>query len=92
MGINRDVVLLGRFSSLREALLERDALEERMRSGEVHEDLFARSLTAAERVLEARSALYRCLMAQGWTPPETMARTLAYDDIVLVEPVGALHG
>ena len=92
MGIDRDVVLLGRFSSLREALLDRDAIEERMRGGEVHEDLFARSLTAAERVLEARSALYRCLMAQGWTPPEMTARTLAYDEIVLVEPVGALHG
>ena len=92
MGIDRDFVLLGHFCSLREALLERDALEERMRSGEAHEDLLARSLTAAEGVLQARSALYRCLMAQGWTPPETTAKTLAYDEIVLVEPVAAMRG
>ena len=92
MRIDRDIVLLEHFRSLHEALLERDALEERLRAGEAHEDLLARSLTAAERVLEARSALYRCLMAQGWTPPETTARTLAYDEIVLFEPVGATHG
>ena len=92
MAIDRDIVLLGHFWSLHEALVERDALEERMRSGEAHEDLLARSLTAAEGVLEARSALFRCLMAQGWTPPETTAKTLAYDEIVLVEHVGATRG
>jgi hypothetical protein len=43
-------------------------------------------------VLAARAALFRHLMESGWTPPDTVVRDLVYDEIVLSETDGAVHG
>ena len=87
---DRDQELLTRFWALHAALIRRDGVEERMRSGPVDEELLDRSLAAAEAVLEARAGLYRYLMQSGWTPPNTVVKDLAYDEIVLSETDGAL--
>ena len=93
MSTDRDDELLARFWALHAAIIKRDGLEERMRSGlPLDQDLLDRSLSAAEGVLAARAALYRHLMQQGWSPPETVVRDLAYDEIVLTETDGAVHG
>ena len=42
--------------------------------------------------MEARAAIYRHLIGKGWTPPPALVRDLAYDEIVLSEADGALHG
>jgi len=90
---DRDDELLARFWALHAAIIRRDGLEERMRSGlPLDQDLLDRSLSAAEAVLEARGALYRYLMDHGWTPPDTVVKDLAYDEIVLTETDGAIHG
>ena len=89
---DRDKGLLTHFWSLHAAVLKRDGLEDRMRAGPLDQELLDRSLAAAEGVLAARSALYRQLMSQGWTPPAALVRDLAYDEIVLSETDGALRG
>lgn len=93
MGTDRDHELLTRFWALHAAVIKRDGLEARMRSGlPPDQDLLDRSLSAAEGVLEARSALYRHLINCGWTPPDSLVKDLAYDEIVLSETDGAVHG
>ena len=90
---DRDHELLSRFWALHAAVIRRDGLENRMRSDlPPDQDLLDRSLEAAEAVLAARAALYRHLIATGWTPPATIVRDLAYDEVVLSEPDGAVHG
>ena len=90
---DRDHELLTRFHVLHEAVARQDALEEQLRSAlPPDEDLLDRSLAAAEAVLAARASLYRHLISTGWTPPPPLARDLAYDEIVLSEPDGAVHG
>ncbi len=93
MDQDRDHELLSRFWALHAAVIRRDGLEERMRSGApVDEELLDRSLAAAEGVLQARAALYRHLMDTGWTPPDALVRDIVYDEIVLSETDGATHG
>ena len=93
MHTDRDDELLLRFWALHAAIIKRDGLEDRMRSElPLDQELLDRSLAAAEGVLEARTALYRYLIEQGWTPPDTIVRDLAYDQIVLTETDGAIHG
>ncbi len=93
MNDDRDHALLSRFWALHAAVIRRDGLEERMRSGlAIDQELLDRSLAAAEAVLEARAGLYRHLMQAGWTPPDTIVRDLVYDEIVLSETDGAVHG
>ncbi|MCW2714513.1 MAG: hypothetical protein JWN88_1560 [Frankiales bacterium] len=92
MDSDRDVDLLSHFWALHAALLKRDGLEARMRTGAADEEMFDRSLAAAEGVLAARSGLYRYLISQGWTPPDTTVRDLVYDETVLSETDGAVHG
>jgi hypothetical protein len=90
---DRDHQLLARFWALHAAVIKRDGLEDRMRSGfPVDQDLLDRSLAAAGGVLQARAALFRHLMQAGWTPPDTVVRDLIYDEIVLSESDGAVHG
>lgn len=92
MDKSRDHELLGHFWTLHAAVIRRDGLEERMRSGQLDQDLLDRSLAAAEAVLEARAGLYRHLMKAGWTPPPAVVKDLTYDEIVLSETDGAVHG
>ncbi len=93
MNEDRDHTLLSRFWALHAAVIRRDGIEARMRSGlPVDQEMLDRSLAAAEGVLEARSALYRHLMETGWTPPDTVVKDLVYDETVLSETDGALHG
>lgn len=90
---DRDEQLLTRFWGLHAAIIRRDGLEQRMRSGlSLDQDVVDRSLVAAEAVLEARAALYRYLMETGWTPPEPVVKDLVYDETVLAETDGAMHG
>lgn len=65
------------------AVQRRDGVEARLRRGEQDPDLYDRSLTAAEAVVQARIELYRLLIADGWTPPPFIADDIAYDDAVL---------
>ncbi len=88
--MDHDLRLVEHFWSWHNALLRRDGIERRMRRGELDRDLFDRSLSAAEAVLQARAGLYRHLMAAGWTPPPAVVQDLAYDEDLLATPVGAL--
>lgn len=93
MGTDRDHELLDRFWALHAAVVKRDGLEDRMRSDlPLDQELLDRSLAAAEGVLVARAALYRHLIDRGWTPPDSVVKDLAYDEIVLSETDGAVHG
>lgn len=65
------------------AVQRRDGIEARIRSGQPDIDLRDRSLTAAEAVVEARNALYRTLIAEGWTPPPSIAAEMAFDEGLL---------
>jgi hypothetical protein len=89
---HRDQELLEHFWVLHSAILRRDGLEERMRAGDSDAALLDRSLAAAEAVLQARAALYRHLMSSGWTPPDSVVKDLVYDEVVLSETDGAVHG
>ena len=60
------------------AVQRRDGIELRLRRGELDADLQDRSLSAAEAVVEARIALYRLLISEGWTPPATIVSRSAY--------------
>ncbi len=91
MDNDRDHELLGRFWALHSAVIRRDGIEDRIRSGkDVDQELLDRSLAAAENVLQARTALYRHLMRSGWTPPEGVVKDLAFDEIVLSQSESAL--
>ena len=92
MDKSRDHELLDHFWTLHAAVIRRDGLEDRMRSGQLDQDLLDRSLAAAEAVLEARAGLFRHLMDAGWTPPPAVVKDLTYDEIVLSETDGAMHG
>lgn len=89
---DRDADLLSYFWALHAAIIRRDGLEERMRNGPADDELLTRSLAAAEGVLEARAALYRFLMRNGWTPPDAIVRDVAFDEVVLSQPDGNLPG
>lgn len=90
---DRDQALLSRFWALHAAVIRRDGIEARMRSGlPIDQEMLDRSLAAAEGVLSARSALYRHLMQSGWTPPEAVVKDLDYDEVVLSQSDGAVHG
>jgi hypothetical protein len=65
------------------AVQRRDGIELRLRRGELDADLQDRSLSAAEAVVEARIAMYRMLIAEGWTPPAAIVQDMEYDDAVL---------
>ena len=80
---DRDPALLSCFWALHAAITRRDGIEARLRAGQHDPDLLERSLPAAEAVIAARTALYRHLMAQGWTPPNTVVQDLSYDETVL---------
>ena len=88
----RDVDLMGAFWSLHAAHLRHEGLEQRLRQGETGQDLLDRSLAAAEAVVAARSALHRCLMRRGWTPPKEVVIDLVQDEWLLSESDGAVHG
>ena len=93
MTSDRDTELLARSRALHAAVARRDELEQRMRSGmPLDQEVLDASLAAAEAVLDARIALYRHLIASGWTPPEALVKDLTYDEVVLSEDDGALHG
>lgn len=92
MDKGRDHELLDHFWALHAAVIRRDGLEDRMRSGQLDQDLLDRSLAAAEAVLEARAGLFRHLIDAGWTPPPAVVKDLDYDAIVLSETDGAVHG
>src|SRR3954471_10748401 len=64
----------------------RDGMELRLRRGELDADLQDRSLSAAEAVVEARVALYKMLIDEGWSPPNWVAHDIEYDDTVLNQP------
>ncbi len=90
---DRDHALLSRFWELHAAVIKRDGIEARMRDGQpIDQELLDRSLAASEGVLTARAGLYRHLMQSGWTPPPTVVKDLAYDEVVLSETGGAIHG
>ena len=82
---DRDAALLSRFWALHAAIIKRDGIEQRIRDGALDGDLLDRSLTAAEGVIEARTALYRHLMDAGWRPPDLVVRDVVYDEVVLRE-------
>jgi hypothetical protein len=65
------------------AVLRRDGVEARLRRGEQDPELYDRTLTAAEAVVQARIELYRLLIADGWIPPPAVAGDIEYDDTVL---------
>ena len=75
-----DSELLALFWALHAAVLKRDGLEKRVRTGEVDQELLDRSIAAAEAVVAARAALYRHLVATGWKPPEILVQDRSYDD------------
>jgi hypothetical protein len=60
-------------------------VEGRLRRGELDAELYDRSLTAAEAVVQARIGLYRLLISEGWTPPDSIAKDISYDDSLLDE-------
>ncbi len=65
------------------AVQRREGVEARLRRGELDGDLYDRSLTAAQAVVQARVELYRLLIAEGWTPPPGVVRDIEYDDSLL---------
>lgn len=92
MELDRDAGLLSCFWALHAALIRHDGLQARMRDGQLDEHMLDRSLAAAEAVLVARTALYRQLMSLGWTPPDAVVRDVEYDEIVLSQSDGTMHG
>jgi hypothetical protein len=71
--------------ALHDALQRRDGIEQRLRDGDVDNELYNRGLTASEAVVHARLALYRVLEAQGWTPPTTIAAQVDLDAHLMTE-------
>ena len=68
-----------------DALQRRDGIEQRLRDGAADGDLYERGLYASEAVVNARLALYRALITQGWTPPETVAAQVDLDAHLMTE-------
>jgi hypothetical protein len=89
---DRDAELLSCFWQLHTAVLRRDGLEQRFRSGQLDADVLARSMSASEQVLAARTALYRHLMDLGWKAPDTVVRDVTLDEDLLEEISGSLQG
>ncbi|MCU1590904.1 MAG: hypothetical protein JWP11_2160 [Frankiales bacterium] len=50
------------------------------------------ALADVEAALEARVELFRCLVASGWVAPETVARQIDLDAVLVDQPHGALGG
>jgi hypothetical protein len=48
------------------------------------------SLDDVEAALEARVALFRCLVESGWQPPEGVTRQINLDAALVDQPHGAL--
>lgn len=67
------------------AVQRRDGIEARLRRGELDVDLQDRSLVASEAVVEARNALYKLLVSEGWVPPPSVAAEMEYDESLLRE-------
>lgn len=65
------------------AVQRRDGIEARLRRGELDGDLQDRSLSASESVVQARVALYRLLMTEGWVPPPSVAHDVELDEQML---------
>ena len=86
MASSTEDLLLDAVWAFHAAVQRRDGVESRLRRGELDTELYDRSLTAAEAVVAARLALYRLLIAEGWTPPDTLARDIEYDSSVLHQP------
>jgi hypothetical protein len=68
-----------------DALQRRDGIEQRLRDGDVDSELYDRGLTASEAVVHSRLALYRVLVTQGWTPPNTIAAQVDLDAHLMTE-------
>ena len=81
-----------RFAQLDRAVTWRDALERKVRAHPESEALRRRSLLACEQVVRCRTALYRCLIRQGWVPPSPVVRALLDDELLLDEPLGGAGG
>ena len=69
-----------------DALQRRDGIEERLRGGDPDVRLYDRGLAASEAVVHARLALYRQLVAQGWTPPPAIEDQVRADAQLMTEP------
>ena len=87
-----DDELLLRSAQLARAVRDRDALEEQLERSPDDPLVRRLSLAACERVLERRSALHRCLIRQGWTPPPGVVRHLLEDEVIVREGVGGVGG
>jgi hypothetical protein len=68
-----------------DALQRRDGIEQRLRDGDLDGALYDRGLAASEAVVHARLALYRVLITQGWTPPESVATQVDLDAHLMTE-------
>jgi hypothetical protein len=68
-----------------DALQRRDGIEQRLRDGAVDADLYERGLSASEAVVHARLALYRVLITQGWTPPDSISAQVDLDAHLMTE-------
>ena len=84
--------MLLRFAALHRAVADRDGLERRLRVRDSDPELRRLSLAACERVVALRTELYRCLIRQGWRPPDGVVRHLLEDEALLAEPLGPLGG
>ena len=89
--MDRDELHL-RFAQLDRAVVRRDELERRLAADPDDAVLRRRSLNACEQVLRSRTALYRCLIRQGWQPPRSVVRSLLDDELLLDEPLGGAGG
>ena len=68
-----------------DTLQRRDGIEDRLRQGESSRELDDRALRASEAVVNARLALFRMLVHQGWLPPAHIVRQLSLDTQLLQE-------
>jgi hypothetical protein len=50
------------------------------------------TLAEIDAALEARVALFRCLVDTGWQPPEPVARQIHLDAVLMEQPTGAVGG
>jgi hypothetical protein len=50
------------------------------------------SLDEVEDALEARVALFRCLVDSGWVPPEPVSKQIDLDAALVQQPHGSLGG
>ena len=85
MGRTHEELLHQTIWALHDALQRRDGIEQRLRDGDVDAQLYDRGLAASEAVVHARLALYRVLIAQGWTPPQGLAAQVDLDEHLMTE-------